>query len=40
VREEGGRDYSRIELDLTQSEKITIEGKNEFTTSFITVSAR
>ena len=40
VREEGGRDYSRIELDLTQSEKITIEGKNEFATSFVTVSAR
>jgi len=40
VREEGGRDYSRIELDLTQSGKITIDGKNEFSTSFVTVSAR
>lgn len=40
VREEGGRDYTRIALDLTQPEKITIDGKNEFSTSFVTVSAQ
>jgi hypothetical protein len=40
VREEGGRDYARIDLDLTQTGKITIDGKKEFAQSFVTVSAK
>lgn len=40
VREEGGRDYSRVELDLSQAGKVTIEGKKEFSTSFVTVSTK
>ncbi|MBQ4834052.1 DUF2271 domain-containing protein [Pseudoalteromonas sp. MMG010] len=39
VREEGGRDYSRVELDLTQSGKVTIAGKKEFSQSFVTINA-
>ena len=40
VREEGGRDYSRVELDLSQAGKVTIEGKKEISTSFVTVSTK
>ena len=40
VREEGGRDYQRLELDLTNPGKITIDGKKEFSTSFVTVNAK
>lgn len=40
VREEGGRDYTRVELDLTKSGKLTIDGKNEFSKSFVTVSTK
>ncbi len=40
VREEGGRDYSRVEIDLTQEGKITIDGTNEFSQSFVTIIAK
>ncbi|MBH0090638.1 MULTISPECIES: DUF2271 domain-containing protein [unclassified Pseudoalteromonas] len=40
VREEGGRDYTRLELDLTKPGKIIIDGKKEFSTSFVTVSTK
>ncbi|TGE83811.1 DUF2271 domain-containing protein [Pseudoalteromonas sp. KS88] len=40
VREEGGRDYKRMELDLSEDGKMTIAGKKEFSESFITIKAK
>ncbi|MEH6394494.1 DUF2271 domain-containing protein [Pseudoalteromonas sp.] len=40
VREEGGRDYTRVELDLSKDGKITIEGTKEFSQSFVTIKAK
>ncbi|MBB1292340.1 DUF2271 domain-containing protein [Pseudoalteromonas sp. SR44-5] len=40
VREEGGRDYTRVELDLNKDGKITIDGTNEFSQSFVTIKSQ
>lgn len=40
VREEGGRDYTRVELDLSKDGKITIDGTNEFSQSFVTIVSK
>ncbi|BDF96052.1 MULTISPECIES: DUF2271 domain-containing protein [Pseudoalteromonas] len=40
VREEGGRDYTRVELDLSKDGKITIDGTKEFSQSFVTIKAK
>jgi len=40
VREEGGRDYTRVELDLNKDGKMTIEGTNEFSQSFVTIKTK
>ncbi|WP_421419091.1 DUF2271 domain-containing protein [Pseudoalteromonas lipolytica] len=39
VREEGGRDYSRVEIDLTKDGKVTLAGEKEFATSFVTITS-
>ncbi|WP_462146353.1 DUF2271 domain-containing protein [Pseudoalteromonas gelatinilytica] len=39
VREEGGRDYTRVEIDLTKDGKVTIKGEKEFATSFVTITS-
>ena len=39
VREEGGRDYKRMELNLNEDGKMTIAGKKEFSESFVTIKA-
>lgn len=40
VREEGGRDYTRVELDLSKDGKITIDGTNEYSQSFVTIKSQ
>ena len=40
VREEGGRDYTRVEIDLSKDGKITIDGTNEFSQSFVTIVSK
>ena len=40
VREEGGRDYTRVEIDLNQDGKITLDGTNEFSQSFVTIKSQ
>lgn len=40
VREEGGRDYTRVALDLTKDGKITIDGTKEFSQSFVTIKSQ
>ncbi|WP_405633362.1 DUF2271 domain-containing protein [Pseudoalteromonas sp. Ld20] len=40
VREEGGRDYTRVAIDLTNDGKITIDGTNEYSQSFVTIIAK
>ncbi|WP_404342981.1 DUF2271 domain-containing protein [Pseudoalteromonas mariniglutinosa] len=39
VREEGGRNYTRLEVDLTKAGKLTIAGEKEFSTSYVTISS-
>jgi len=40
VREEGGRDYTRVALDLSKDGKITIDGTNEFSQIFVTIVSK
>lgn len=40
VREEGGRDYTRVEIDLNKDGKITIDGTNEFSQSFVIIKSK